>query len=173
MRSNLDLIVSKEELGFGYRDSAIKHSTDIVLSAMFEFPFGDSIDLLKELDEKLAARKSSQPLDAGSAGCLFKNYEISSDEELQRLKGKLDLPLEVSTTKRLSAGWLIDQLDLKGMRIGGAKISDQHGNFVVNTGSATADDVMQLVALIKTRARTTFGIQLEEEVFFLSSVFSN
>ena len=170
LRASHMVTMSKDQLAFGYRDSAIKHSTDIVLSATFEFPVGDPVRLVKELDEKLAARKSSQPLDAGSAGCLFKNYEISSDDELQRLKEKLDIPLEVSTTRRLSAGWLIDQLDLKGMQIGGAKISNQHGNFVVNTGSATADDVMQLVALIKTRARNSFGIQLEEEVFFLTSV---
>ncbi len=159
--------ISKADLQFGYRESFIKHSNDIVLSASFELEPGDAKELEQDLENKLVARKSSQPLDAGSAGCLFKNYEIQSDEELQRLTEKLDIPLEMIHTRRLSAGWIIDQLDLKGKQIGGAKISEKHGNFVVNTGSATADGVMQLAAFVKTRARNEFGIQLKEEVQFL------
>jgi len=162
------VIVSKSDLHFGYRESAIKHSNDIVLSATFELPHGDQKELTLELEQKLSSRKSTQPLDAGSAGCLFKNYEIHSDEELQRLSQKLDIPLEMRHTQRLSAGWLIDQLDLKGMQIGGAKISEKHGNFVVNSGEARADEVIQLVALIKTRARNELGIQLQEEIQYLT-----
>lgn len=159
--------LTKEQLNFGYRESAIKHSNDIVLSASFELEEGDARELKAELDDKLMKRKLSQPLDAGSAGCLFKNYEISSDEELQRLETKLDLPLEMQSARRVSAGWLIDKLGLKGTQIGGAKISEVHGNFVVNAGAATADEIVQLIALIKTRARTEFGIQLMEEVQYV------
>lgn len=161
-------IFSNADLQFGYRESSIKHSNDIVLSAMFELEHADSQELEKEIEQKLSSRKLSQPLDAGSAGCLFKNYEVYSQDEMQRLQSKLDIPAEMSQSRQLSAGWLIDQLDLKGKKIGGAKISEKHGNFVVNTGTATADDVMQLVALVKTRARNEFGIQLEEEVYFLT-----
>ncbi|MBI4435472.1 UDP-N-acetylmuramate dehydrogenase [Candidatus Uhrbacteria bacterium] len=157
----------KDELAFGYRESAIKHTDDIILSATFELEEGDARELKVELDDKLMKRKTSQPLDAGSAGCLFKNYEINTDEELQRLETKLDLPLEMKSARRVSAGWLIDKLGLKGTQIGGAKVSDVHGNFVVNTGSATADEVVQLIALIKTRARNEFGIQLMEEVQYV------
>lgn len=156
--------LSKSDLQFGYRESAIKHSSDIVLSATFSFKSGDSVALQADLEYKLSSRKSSQPLDAGSAGCLFKNYEVISEDELQRLQQKFDIPSEMSQARRISAGWLIDQLDLKGKQIGGAKISDKHGNFVVNTGTATADDVVQLIALIKTRARNELGVFLREEV---------
>lgn len=158
---------SKEEMQFRYRDSIIKHSFDIVLSAVFELSSGDCDEIKKKMEFNLTKRKISQPLDAGSAGCMFKNIEIKSDEEMQRLKTKLNIPLEMSQSRRVSAGWLIDQLDLKGMQIGGAKISDKHGNFLLNTGNATADDVMQLIAFIKTRARNTFGLQLEEEVQYI------
>lgn len=168
LRDGNVMTIPKSELAFGYRESAIKHNHDVVLSATFDFEPGDPAYLQKELEEKLAKRKSSQPLDAGSAGCLFKNYEVKSEEELQRLEQKLDIPVEMSQARRLSAGWLIDQLDLKGSQIGAAKISEKHGNFLVNAGSATADEVMQLVALIKTRARNELGIQLEEEVQFVS-----
>jgi UDP-N-acetylmuramate dehydrogenase len=167
LRDGEVVTAKKDDLKFGYRDSSIKHSSDIVLSATFELEKGDSEKLLSELDQKLTSRKSSQPLDAGSAGCMFKNYEIKSDEELLRLKQKLDVPSEMEKAKRISAGWLIDQLDLKGKQIGGAKISEKHGNFLVNTGGATADDVVQLIAFIKTRARNEFGINLEEEVQYV------
>ncbi|MCR4314097.1 MAG: UDP-N-acetylmuramate dehydrogenase [Candidatus Uhrbacteria bacterium] len=156
--------LTKNQLAFGYRESTIKHSDDIVLSATFELEEGDARELKAELDDKLMKRKTSQPLDAGSAGCLFKNYEITSDEELQRLESKLDLPSEMKSARRVSAGWLIDKLGLKGTQIGGAKVSEVHGNFVVNTGSATAEEVVQLIALIKTRARHEFEIQLMEEI---------
>ncbi|MBI5793870.1 UDP-N-acetylmuramate dehydrogenase [Candidatus Uhrbacteria bacterium] len=159
--------VAKVDLVFGYRESKLKHTNDIVLSATFELEQGDTQELKAELDDKLMKRKSSQPLDAGSAGCLFKNYEIQDESELQRLFQKLDIPHEMMSARRLSAGWLIDQLDLKGTQIGQAKISDKHGNFVVNLGGATADHVVQLIALIKTRVRNGLGIQLEEEVAYL------
>ncbi|MBI4438097.1 UDP-N-acetylmuramate dehydrogenase [Candidatus Uhrbacteria bacterium] len=159
--------VDKEELAFGYRESALKHSQDIVLSATFALEEGDASELKAELDDHLMRRKAAQPLDAGSAGCLFKNYDVREEAELQRLSQKLDIPPRMRSERRLSAGWLIDQLDLKGMQIGQAKISDKHGNFVVNLGSAAADDVVQLIALIKTRARNEFGIMLQEEVAYL------
>jgi len=167
LRDGEVITVKKDDLYFGYRDSIIKHSNDIVLSATFELIQDDPKKLLAELDEKLSSRKISQPLDAGSAGCMFKNYEIQSDDELQRFKQKLDLPIEMINARRISAGWLIDQLDFKGKQIGGAKISEKHGNFLVNTGNATADDVVQLIALIKTRARNEYGINLEEEVQYV------
>ncbi len=164
---------SKEELVFGYRESFIKHSSDIVLSATFELEQGDAMIIKEKMNTILARRKASQPYDAGSAGCMFKNYEIESSDELQRLETKYDLPLEMSNNRRVSVGWLIDQLDLKGMQIGGAKISEKHGNFLMNTGAATADDVVQLIAFVKTRARNTFGIQLQEEVQYVGFTLPN
>lgn len=159
--------VEKVALQFGYRDSALKHTNDIVLSATFELEEGDTRELKAELDDKLMKRKTSQPLDAGSAGCLFKNYEVKDDVELQRLAQKLDIPPAMKSARIISAGWLIDQLDLKGTKIGQAMISEKHGNFVVNLGNATADEVVQLIALAKTRARNELGIQLMEEVAYL------
>lgn len=159
--------LTNDELSFGYRESAVKHSDDIVLAATFELTEGDAVELKAQLDQNLMQRKRSQPFDGGSAGCIFKNYDIKDDEELQRLEQKLDIPTEMSKGRRLSAGWLIDNLDLKGKQIGGAKISEVHGNFLVNTGEATADHVAQLIAFVKTRARDEYGILLEEEVKYV------
>lgn len=160
--------VGAEELAFGYRESSIKHSKDIVLSVTMELKPGDAEALKAKLAATLEKRKASQPLYAGSAGCIFKNYEIGSDEDLQRLESAVDiLTPEMKTSRRVSAGWLIDKLGLKGTRIGQAKISEEHGNFIVNLGGATASDVVQIISLAKTRARSEFGINLQEEVHYL------
>jgi UDP-N-acetylmuramate--alanine ligase len=84
-------------------------------------------------------RWGSQPA-APSAGCIFKNPNT------------------------VSAGRLIEELGLKGMRVGGAVISTVHGNFIVNEGNATARDVLTLIEIVKARAKTARGIELETEV---------
>lgn len=158
--------IPASEMHYGYRESIVKKNNDIILRVTMELEPGDSEALLKSLDDKLAARKATQPLHAGSAGCVFKNYEIDSEEELERLS-RFDIPEEMLKAGRISAGWVVDSLDLKGKQIGGAKISDEHGNFVINSGDATASDVVQLIALVKTKARNEYGIQLHEEVQYL------
>ncbi len=159
--------LSKKDLKFSYRESAIKHSEDIVLSATLELKRGDATILKKQLEEMLGKRKATQPLYAGSAGCMFKNFEFKDEKDLEKLKKEADIPIEMLRDKRLSCGWLIDQMDLKGKKIGGAEISPEHANFVINVGGATADDVVQLTAYVKTQARNRFGIQLQEEVQYL------
>lgn len=168
LRDGKIVTLIKNELQFGYRHSMFKtkDNHDIILAASFELKEGNVEDLRAEIDDQLLKRKASQPFDAGSAGCMFKNVDVT-EEDLQRLSRKLDIPAEMRLSRRLSVGWLIDNLDLKGMTIGGAKISEKHGNFLVNTGGATADHVVQLIALVKMRARDEYGILLEEEVQFV------
>lgn len=84
-------------------------------------------------------RWASQPA-APSAGCLFKNPSA------------------------IPAGRLIDELGLKGLRVGGAAVSNEHGNFIVNDGNATARDVLELIGIIKARARAERGVELHTEV---------
>lgn len=91
---------------------------------------------LKECQQK---RWTSQPKEP-SAGCIFKNTKVSP------------------------AGKLIDELGLKGTRVGGAVVSDVHGNFIINDGSATARDVLALIEVIRTTARAERGVELETEV---------
>lgn len=153
---------------FGYRESAFKHTDDIILSATLALVPDDAEALKAKLAATLEKRKASQPLYGGSAGCVFKNYDIASDDEVQRLEAAADiLTPEMRTSRRVSAGWLIDQLGLKGTKIGNAQISAEHGNFIVNLGGATASDVVQLIALAKVRARNELGVQLQEEVQYL------
>ena len=99
-----------------------------------------SRDVVKQrMDTFSKKRWDTQPT-APSAGCIFKNPGT------------------------IPAGKLIDELGLKGTRVGGAMISDEHGNFIVNQGTATAKDVLELIELIKRRAKAERGIELETEV---------
>lgn len=154
------------ECKFGYRDSILKHldPTPIVLEATLVLAPGDKKDAKARLEAIVAVRKDKQPQGASSAGCMFKNVALSGDEDLYKLRQETDIPSEFLEHQSIPAGWLIEQADLKGTKVGDAEVSDKHGNFCLNRGAATADQVMQLVSLVKTKIRNRFGIQLEEEV---------
>ncbi len=165
LRDGSIIDVAPSALAFGYRDSALKHSSDVVLRATFVLRAGDASLLRRRMEDQLAARKETQPLNAGSAGCVFKNCGIRDDAEASRLAG--EIPEAMRSARRVSAGWLVEQADLKGKKIGRAQISPAHGNFIVNLGGATAEEVVQLVAVAKTRVRDRFGLQLREEIQYL------
>lgn len=114
--------------------------TNIALAATFRGSPDSKEAIAKRSDEFNQKRWSSQPKEP-SAGCIFKN-----------------------PSPAISAGKLIDELGLKGTRRGGAAVSTVHGNFIVNEGSATARDVLELIDLIKTRAKAERGVELREEV---------
>lgn len=166
LRNGQVVQLAKSELSFGYRDSVFKKNKDIILSAVFELEPSDSMTIKTKMDEMLAKRLTVQPSAGGTAGCVFKNY-VLGDGEPERLKREADVPQEMLNKKVISAGWLIEQMDMKGKQIDGAQISRQHANFIVNLGNAKAEAVVQLISLVKTRARDRFGIQLEEEVEYL------
>lgn len=166
LRGNKFLDVPAADLRMGYRRSALKGSRDIVLSATFELPPGEPAALKAAHAEILAKRKASQPSSAGSAGCLFKNVELDTEEKVQRAQALVDIPgaKEMLASRRVSAGWLIDKAGLKGTRVGDAQVSETHGNFIVNLGAATAADVRALAERAKGAVRERFGMELEEEV---------
>ena len=132
-----------KNLPVAYRSCPVFHN-HIALSAILH---GTKTEK-KTIDGRLRAfaekRWSSQPAKP-SAGCIFKNPAA------------------------IPAGKLIEELGLKGMAVGGARISEMHGNFIVNEGKATAGDVLQLIAAIRDRAQRERGIDLEPEVMILGS----
>ena len=121
-----------------YRNCAALRQ-NLALSAKLTGAFGNPQEIEQKLSECSKKRWSSQPA-APSAGCIFKN--------------SLTVP----------AGKLVDELGLKTTRIGGAMVSDVHGNFIVNDGSAKAKDVLDLIAMIKSIAFQKRGIELHTEV---------
>ena len=126
------------ELPVEYR-SCPAFKTHIALAATLKGRPGVREAIEQRMNECSRKRWQSQPA-APSAGCMFKN------------------------PASIPAGKLIDELGLKGMRIGGAVVSLEHGNFIVNSGGATARDVLELIGLLKKRAREERGIELQTEV---------
>lgn len=133
-----------EAIGFHYRHSSFAPE-DILIGTELELtakPYEEIRETIKMCNEK---RRTSQPLNEKSAGCIFKNPPGAS------------------------AGKMIDELGLKGHRIGGAVVSERHGNFFVNRFQATADDLLRLIDFVRQRIRQAFGYELEEEVIVWSS----
>ncbi len=130
---------------FGYRDSIFRHNPDkIITSVTLSIKPGEKKFVTNKYYELIASKELSQPRLQPSAGCVFKN------------------PPEHS------AGMLIDQVGLKGFKIGDAQVSEKHANFIVNLGKAKSQDVIDLIALIKDRVLAEKGIVLEEEIIHLT-----
>ena len=111
----------------------------IGLGAVFKCRLAPRAEIESRMNGFSQKRWTSQPA-APSAGCMFKNPE------------------------KIPAGKLMDELGLKGMRVGGAMVSHEHGNFIVNDGQATARDVLELIGMLKQLALAERGIQLHTEV---------
>ena len=113
------------------------------------------------MDHIIATRESKHSQSAKCAGSFFMNPEVS-DAKLREEFAK-DTGSEAKDAK-LPAGWLIDHVGLRGKHVGGAKVSDQHPNYIVNTGEATAEDVILLASRIKRKVRDELNVRLREEV---------
>ncbi len=128
-----------EGIRFEYRQTSFG-ADDIILLVtleLIESPYERIVERIKQCNQK---RRVSQPINEKSAGCIFKN------------------PLGYS------AGKMIDDLGMKGMRVGGAMISNRHANFIVNQHKATASDVFRLMDIMRERVKKAFGVELEEEI---------
>lgn len=150
--------LSKEECGFGYRESAIKNGRDVILRAWFTLAPTDKKEIMEKTTAYMKQRAGRFPK-FPSAGSFFKNVNIS--EWKQDIN---DLPPIYIERKKIPVGWIIDQCELKGLTVGGAKVSDEHGNFIVNFQNATQDDVLKVVALVKEKVYNKFEIELQPEV---------
>jgi len=152
-----------EECKFGYRDSIFKKKPNWVIaeaSFVLEEEITPSQERMKEIIEEGAVRCAKQPLTVSSAGCSFKNViytDALSKYKDWEIKGKLP------------AAKFIDGAGLKGTKIGGAMISKEHANFIVNMGEARATDIEELYKLVKERVQEKYGVDLEEEVQYVGS----
>ena len=145
--------VDGRALEFAYDRSRLQRSGEIVLSADFVVGAGEPGSLRAVARESLAFRKRTQPLASPSAGCIFQNPDPARDQLPEGLP--------------YSAGALIDRAGLKGEREGQARVSATHGNFVVNEGGATAEDMRALIDRCRGAVRDAFGVMLREEIVYL------
>ena len=132
--------LGNDELELGYRTSIIQKKDYIVLEAAMKLDKGDSQLIKGRMKELNARRREKQPLEYGSAGSTFKRPE------------------------GYFAGQLIEESGLKGYRVGDAMVSTKHAGFVVNVGSATAEDVLSVIRHVQEEVRLRYNIELETEV---------
>lgn len=136
---------NKSDLKFEYRKNHFVRSDEILFSSTWMCTSSSPELVKKTIDETLARRKSTQPLEYPSCGSVFKNPHPKRAWEV------------------------IEKIGLRGHRIGNAAFSEKHPNFIVNLGGAKANDVWELIRLAKNRAKSELGIDLQEEVRFLGN----
>ncbi len=159
--------VDKSYFNFSYRDSVLKHNQDLLLEVELEFKEKGSPEELKAIrKEERESRIKKQPQQCGTAGCFFKNLQVKLDQ-IKDNQLLLDHFNERKQTD-LAAGFLIDKAGLKSYKIGDAMVSDIHTNFLINTGNATAKDMMDLINLVIKKVHDKFGLKLEREVYFIN-----
>src|SRR5271170_1493505 len=129
------------DIHFDYRHTSFAPD-DVMLRVKLELPSKPFKEILAGIRICNEKRRASQPLGQKSAGCIFKNPPGGS------------------------AGRLIDELGLKGHRVGAAMVSDRHANFFVNIADASCADMLRLIDEVRERVRVTYGIELENEVIF-------
>ncbi len=139
--SNLDkkIRLTNTECAFSYRDSIFKHNNYIITEIKLNLKRGLKDNIHKQIISNIIKKINSQPIDHASAGSIFKRGDI--------------IPALV-----------IDQLGLKGTRVGGACVSSKHSGFIINDKNAKSSDVKQLITLIKTKVKTALNADLTEEI---------
>ncbi len=152
------LELTPAECEFAYRDSVFKRNHDVILRVWFKLYPGDAKKSVAMAQEILRLRRSKQPVGSG-AGSFFKNVPLRNWPNDPILLP----PLYVKRGK-IPAAWLIEQVGLKGFTVGGAGISEEHGNFLINFKNASQADVLAVVEEVKKRVYDKFGVKLEEEV---------
>ena len=130
--------VTREEAGFRYRGWGLDDS--IVIEAVLRMPAGDPVSTWNRHREYAVRKQKTQPLNDRSSGCVFKNPPGDS------------------------AGRLIDSIGLKGTSVGGARVSEQHANFIVATADATARDVLAVADTVRVRVASELHIDLDMEL---------
>lgn len=154
-------VLQNQDCDFKYRFSVFKNNPNfLILSAKIRLKKGEGEIIRKQVMENLAHRQGKHPK-GFSVGSIFKNYTGEISEAI--LNQYPDLKNMLSKGQ-VPAGYLIDQCGLKGKTIGGAKLSDEHANFIINDNNATSEDVLNLIVLIKKEVEEKFGIILEEEI---------
>lgn len=137
--------LSQSECGYAYKKSVFMQNSDVILGATLRLTDSDEKHIAQTIGEYIERRKH---LPKGkSMGCVFKN--------------------PISQQPKFSAGEWIEKSGLKGARCGGAYVSEQHANFVINDGGATSKDVKELIKFIKESVQKQHNIRLEEEIAYL------
>lgn len=131
---------SADEMNFGYRHSMFQDNHYTVLASRMHLRKGVQEEIYTKMQAHARGRREKQPLEHPSAGSTFKRPE------------------------GYYVGPMVEEMNLKGFRIGGAEVSEKHAGFIINRGGATAADVLQLIQKIQAEAKVKFGVDLQPEI---------
>ncbi len=137
------LVLDNDTMEFGYRTSVIKSRPFVILETVLALKKGDKEEIGAKMEELAKHRREKQPLEYASAGSTFKRPE------------------------GYFAGKLIMDAGLRGFSIGGARVSEKHCGFVINSGNATAADIREVIEEVQQCVKAKFGVALEREVIYL------
>lgn len=150
--------VNQDYFEFAYDYTKIQQTGEIVIETIFKLDTAeDKTALWQKAMEGVKVRNDEQPVGIACSGCIFRNIE---KEDAVRL---------ATPNLTTSTGYIIESLGLKGTKIGGAEVSLKHANYILNTDSATAADVIALINLVKSKAKEVYGLDLKEEIFYVGS----
>lgn len=142
-REGESLEFDRDVMEFGYRTSVLRKKPFTVTSVTFTLQPGSREQIQARMEELAARRRQKQPLEYPSAGSVFKRPE------------------------GYFAGKLIMEAGMRGYQVGGARVSDKHCGFIVNTGKASAGDVLDVICEVRQRVKERFGVDLETEIVYL------
>lgn len=158
------LNLSQEECRFGYDRSRFQETNEVIYEVVFGLEKGSKEASLEKVKKATVYRAKTQPLGEPSSGCIFQN--VPNNQHL-----RMQFP-EFAEKQFVPGGFLIDQAGLKGTQIGDIAVSVKHAAFFVNKGKGSSEDVKALVKLVKDSVLKQFGVQLEEEVFYIGGTSS-
>jgi len=156
-------MLSNRDCEFRYRSSIFKERGDDIIWSVVLRLKKEKPEIIRELVRQSVDFRRQKYPKLPSAGSVFKNIPIKIIEQQNPMLAEEVKQKGVARLENIGAGLLIDMLGLKGKIIGGAKISLEHANHIINTGKATAEDVITLISYIKQQVRDRFGIQRQEE----------
>ncbi|MBI4067242.1 UDP-N-acetylmuramate dehydrogenase [Candidatus Gottesmanbacteria bacterium] len=152
--------MSDSECKFSYRESVFKHKPYLILRAVLKFEQGNREELERISKEIIKKREVKYHPGIRCPGSFFKNI-IAADLSREQLK---NIDKSKIVYGKVPAGYLLEEVGTKGMRVGGIEIASYHGNLFVNKGEGRASDVKTLAKILKEKVRNRFGIALEEEI---------
>ncbi|WP_129126794.1 UDP-N-acetylmuramate dehydrogenase [Geomonas oryzae] len=161
--ATLDMItMAREECTFAYRDSLFKRDPWLaVMGATLTLSPAPPAEIKGRIEETIAKREAKQLSCDRSAGSFFMNPVVQDAELIRSFEADQGVRCREC---RIPAGWLIERAGVRNLRVGGAAVSHRHANYLVNTGGATAADMMELAWLVKAGVRVKLGVALQEEV---------
>ncbi len=155
-------ILPTETLAYAYRKSFFHEHPHLVIARAYFSLIPQSMDIcMDNLKKYYEIKRQTQPLGVHCAGSIFRNPELNG------LHADISIPVEWLSVGRAPAGFLIENVNMKGHCIGGATVSLKHANFIVQNSEGTSANIKELIEYIKQRVHEKFGVTLEEEIQYI------